>query len=42
MAEIGQPVIASLEKAWGLPAGIAVYLPAMVMGALLVYRKVGA
>ena len=38
----GQPVIASLEKAWGLPAGIAVYLTAMVLGALLVYGMVGA
>ena len=35
-----QPVISSLERAWGMPAGIAVYLLGMVLGALLLYGLV--
>lgn len=37
----GQPVISALEEAWGVPAGIAVYLTAMILGALLVYGLTG-
>ncbi len=38
----GQPVIGALEEAWGMPAGIAVYLAAMALGALLAYGLVSA
>lgn len=37
-----QPVISSLEKAWGVPAGIAVYLFGMALGALLIYGGVSS